>query len=481
MCDTLYCSLHNKGFPTKAFFGKNSDRHPAEAQSICIVARRQSSDSSSFGERQLPVPDAGLSFLLSKPSWMAGGEMGINEKGVAIGNEAVFSRFKRAKEGFLGMDMLRAALGSAATAKEALDFLCRFVESYDQGGNGAYRGSLYYDNSFIIADPKEAFILETAGRRWAWRAAEKWDAISNAYAIEEDYKRLDAQTRKEIAPVNERAACSDEADPGRKGSKESFKAHVENRFFLRFTKGELRRKLSLELLGRFYKDMDAPGEAAGREASSKEAAHKETTRRETADPAVTDGSAGSRSAVNSMAMDSMAVNRSPVLGFLDILRSHGARDPSRPGRLHMESLCIHPGGLPATATTASFAVDYRSEDSAIIWFTGTSTPCLSLYKPLLLYKGEFKILWTGYDYGEGAEKSESYWRRWKDWEDRSKKLKRAEDAAYAASLGQAQEALALIAEKALYDLEASKEGTSLPVLRQEAGAIISGWEKDLGL
>ncbi|MDX9826539.1 MAG: carcinine hydrolase/isopenicillin-N N-acyltransferase family protein [Spirochaetia bacterium] len=441
MCDTLYCALHNKGSPSKAFFGKNSDRHPAEAQTLCIVGRRQSADSSLLGERRFPLADAGLSFLLSKPSWMAGGEMGINEKGVAIGNEAVFSRFKKVKDGVLGMDILRFALGSSATAKEAVDFICRFVEAYDQGGNGAYRGSLYYDNSFIIADPSEAYVLETAGRRWAWRAAEKREAISNAYAIEEDYKRLDAQTRKEIAPVNERAACSDEADPGRKGSKESFKAHVEKRLFLRFTKGEIRRKLSLSLLDGFYKNLESPGEAA----------------------------------------EGAVAKPSPLLGFLDILRSHGEYDPSKPKRQHMESLCIHPGGLPATATTASFAVDYRGEDSAIIWFTGTSTPCLSLYKPLLLYKGEFKTLWTDYDYSEGAEGSEAYWRRWKDWEDRFKKHRRGEDKAYAAALAQAQEALALIAEKALYDLAASKESSSLPVLRQEAGAVLSGWEKDLGL
>jgi dipeptidase len=441
MCDTLYCSLRDKVTPSKAFFGKNSDRHPAEAQSVCIVGRRPPSESCLFGERRLPVPDSGLSFLLSKPSWIAGGEMGINEKGVAIGNEAVFSRFKRAKDGVLGMDILRAALGSATTAKEALDFICRFVEAYDQGGNGAYRGSLYYDNSFIITDPEEAYILETAGRRWAWRAAENRDAISNAYAIEEDYKRLDVQTRKEIAPVNERAACSDEADPGRKGSKESFKAHVENRFFLRFSKGETRRKLSLELLGGFYKGLDEADVIA----------------------------------------DAQVPARMPILDFLNILRSHGSYDPAKGGGRHMESLCVHPGGLPATATTASFAVDYRGDDAAIIWFTGTSTPCLSLYKPLLLSKGEFKILWPDYDYGEGAERSETYWRRWKGWEDRSKKLRRTPDEAYVASLGQAQEALAHIAEKALSDILSSRDSSSLPVLRQEAGAIISGWEKDLGL
>jgi hypothetical protein len=424
MCDTLYCAAAG------LFFGKNSDRQPDEPQSICIVPRRTPSESATLGGRSFPVSDAGLAFVLSKPSWMAGGEMGVNEKGVAIGNEAVFSRFKPAKDGVLGMDILRAALGASESAKAAVDFICAFVEKFDQGGNGSLRGSLYYDNSFIISDPHGAFILETAGRRWAWRAIEGRDAISNAYCIDEDYKRLDAQTRKEIAPVNERAACSDEADPGRKGEKESFKARMENRFYLKFSKGEERRALSLSLLDTFQAGV---GKAA------------------------------------------------PVLEFFDILRSHGPYDPHRPWKRHMESLCVHAGGIPASATTASFVVEYRGADSAIVWFTGTSYPCVSLYKPMLLVKGGFIPLWADYDYTEGADKSESYWRRWKKWLEISRASLRAKDDSFAAGRGQAQESLAMIANKALSDISALGDLASLPVLRQEAGAVIAGWEKDIGL
>ena len=446
MCDTLYFAAESKpGLPAASFFGKNSDRHPTEAQSVCLVRGRPASEQAVLGGRTFPVKDSGLSFLLSKPSWMAGGEMGINERGVAIGNEAVFSRFKPARDGVLGMDILRAALGASATAKEAVDFICCFVDKFDQGGNGALRGSLYYDNSFIVSDPQEAYIVETAGRRWAWRPIVGRDAISNAYSIEEDYKRLDAQTRKEIAPVNERAACSDEADPGRKGVKESFKAYVENRFYLRFSKGEARRALSLSLLGNL---------------ASKA------------------GAVGTGGAAADVALAGAA--KPPVLGFMDILRSHGSFDPRRPWSRHMESLCVHAGGIPASATTASLVVEYRGPESAVLWFTGTSSPCLSLYKPMLLVKGEFIPLWSGYDYAEGSEKSEAYWRRWKAWMDATRASLHSGNPAFISARDSAQASLAMIADRALGDIASLGDLSSLPVLRQEAGAVIAGWEKDCG-
>ncbi len=448
MCDTFYCAVGEaagKGVSADivfagSFFGKNSDRQPDEPQTLCVVPRRPASGQVVLGGKTFPLSDAGLAFTLSKPSWMAGGEMGLNEKGVAIGNEAVFSRYKPAKDGVLGMDILRAALGASSTAKEAVDFICAFVEKYEQGGNGALKGSLYYDNSFIIADPSSAYILETAGHRWAWRSIPRRDAISNAYCIEEDYKRLDVATRKAISPVNERAACSDEADPGRKGEKESFKAYVENRFYLRFTRGEQRRALSLSMLGAF----------------------------------------GTKLAQAAAPGTSTAPAAPAVLDFFNILRSHGPFDPAHPLARHMESLCVHSGVFPASATTASMVVEYRSPEAAVLWFTGTSYPCVSLYKPLLLVKGEFIPLWAGYDYAEGSAKAEDYWRRWKVWLAKSHNFLRSGDPAFVKGRDQAQESLAMIAHKALDDMAATGDLSSLPVLRQEAGAVIAGWEKDSG-
>jgi hypothetical protein len=190
---------------------------------------------------------------------MAGGEMGINEKGLAIGNEAVFSRFKRAKNGILGMDILRSALGSATTAKEALDFICRFVETYDQGGNGAYRGSLYYDNSFIIADPSEAYILETAGASLGPGGRGKAGRYFQRLRDREDYKAPgcpDPQGNRAGQREGRLFRRSRSRAQGQQGVVQGARG---KRFFLRFTKGELRRKLSLKLLGGFCTELDNSG------------------------------------------------------------------------------------------------------------------------------------------------------------------------------------------------------------------------------
>lgn len=422
MCDTLYAgpSAVTGG---RAWFAKNSDRHPTEPQALCLVPRREPSQETVVGSKAFPIADKGFAYALSKPSWIAGGEAGVNERGLAIGNEAVFSRWKAAKDGILGMDILRAALASCGTANEALDFIKCYIEEHDQGGNGAYRGSLYYDNSFIISGFDGAFVLETAGRRWAWRAIDGIENISNAYCIDTDYKRLDTQTRKEIAPVNERAACSDEADPGRKGQKESWKAHVENRLYLRFTRGEDRR-------------------AAIRSAL-------ETAREDIGLPAV-----------------------------FGALRSHGTWDHSK--TTHMVSPCVHEGGFPVNnATTASLAFEYRGETSptaGILWFTGTSYPCISLYKPILLAKGAFVALWTDYSYGENEAEAYAYWTRQRDWIKETRAGELSLDTEFAARRDEYQMALVQIAEHAAAAPENEK---SLAECRAELGAKVVDWHRSL--
>jgi secernin len=323
------------------------------------------------------------------------------------------------------MDILRAALASSENAKAAVDFICRFTEGNAQGGNGAYKGHLVYNNSYIVASSSEAYVVETAGHRWAWREIHGIGSISNAYSIEEDYTRLDPQTRKEIAPVNEQAACSDEADAGRKGHKESWRAHVESRFYLLFTRGDIRKAAS-------YAALEA---ARGR------------------------------------------IDASTIFG---ILRSHGAYDLNRPRRRNMESLCIHPGAFPVdSATTASFAVEYLPDDGdasrAILWFTATAYPCLSIYKPILLDRGRFIPLWRGYEYAEDSEAAREHWERQNRWMRATRAHAFSKDSGFAARRDEAQARIVEAAAQAAAgaDVETARSAVDGAVTAWYAGLV--GW------
>ena len=100
MCDTIV-ALGPATQDGSTLFGKNSDREPDEAQNIVIVPRRQYKSGETVKCTYISIPQAAETcrVLLSQPFWMFGAEMGANEFGVMIGNEAIFTREKPDKAG----------------------------------------------------------------------------------------------------------------------------------------------------------------------------------------------------------------------------------------------------------------------------------------------------------------------------------------------------------------------------------------------
>jgi dipeptidase len=169
-------------------FAKNSDRDPYEAQNLVVVPASNctAGDPLKCTYVEVEQVDHTHEVFLCQPYWMWGAEMGANEHGLVIGNEALFTRVPVPKVGLLGMDILRLALERTKETKEALDCITGLLQKYGQGGNCSQTHGMYYQNSFLIGDGKTAYVLETIGKEWAAKKVETTYAISNCITLGSD-------------------------------------------------------------------------------------------------------------------------------------------------------------------------------------------------------------------------------------------------------------------------------------------------------
>uniref|UniRef100_A0A8C5Q6W3 Secernin-2 n=1 Tax=Leptobrachium leishanense TaxID=445787 RepID=A0A8C5Q6W3_9ANUR len=191
-CD-CFVSLPPASLTPIVIFGKNSDRPYEEVQEVVYFPRATNAPGSKVTCTFLEVeqtPET-LAVILSRPAWMWGAEMGANEMGVCIGNEAVWTKEPVAEgEALLGMDYVRLALERAASAQDAVQVITDLLSRYGQGGSCREQPEPFvYQNTFLLCDRIEAYILETAGPYWAAeRIREGARNISNQLSVGEPWK-----------------------------------------------------------------------------------------------------------------------------------------------------------------------------------------------------------------------------------------------------------------------------------------------------
>jgi secernin len=203
MCDT-WVALRDTTAKQQVIFAKNSDRPIFDCQPLMLYPRQQWPAGTQIQLEYIQLPQLSQTYatLGSSPYWAWGYEQGINEHRVAIGNEAIYTKtFKQQSRdyqaggqvhfGLLGMDLIRLALERSRTAQQAVAIMGELIEQYGQFGSAIPTKSHIeggYDNSFIIADPSEAWVLEAVGKRWvAQRFTKGYSSISNQLSIRQKW------------------------------------------------------------------------------------------------------------------------------------------------------------------------------------------------------------------------------------------------------------------------------------------------------
>ncbi len=202
-------------------FAKNSDRDANEAQLLEWMPARRPEPGSRLRCTWIDIPQVAATHavLLSRPWWMWGAEMGANEWGVVIGNEAVFTNQPQGEPALLGMDLLRLALERAATASEAVSVIVELLERHGQGGGCSHeRPGFTYHNSYLVADPKGAIVLETAGTNWATEDVKQGArSISNGLTIAPFAARYTDRLRERVNGCHLRRARTEAAARSSRG------------------------------------------------------------------------------------------------------------------------------------------------------------------------------------------------------------------------------------------------------------------------
>ncbi len=241
MCDTMVAmpSVTKNG---AMLFAKNSDRAANEPHLVVRYAAKDYdlADNPTVRLTYVSIPQVAHTHevVLLKPDWIWGAEMGFNEFGLNIGNEAVFTREKKGKRSLIGMDLLRLALERAKTASEAMQLIIDLLGKYGQGGNCGYDHEFHYHNSFLIADDAEAYVLETAGAYYAAKKVTDFYAISNCLSIEDDYDIIHPDAINNAIKMRRHKT----------GTPFSFAASYSDKIFTHFAKARNRRCQAIEKL-----------------------------------------------------------------------------------------------------------------------------------------------------------------------------------------------------------------------------------------
>ena len=161
MCDT-FVALGRATRSGGVLFAKSADCEVNEANALVRIPRARHIPGETVRLTHLVIPQAEETFdlVLTKAFWTYGCELGVNEFGLCMGEEAVFTtEMAEDRDGIIGPDLMRIGLERARTCREAISVMTGLLETYGQGGSAELKGNSHFDSSYLMSDTSEAFIL----------------------------------------------------------------------------------------------------------------------------------------------------------------------------------------------------------------------------------------------------------------------------------------------------------------------------------
>jgi hypothetical protein len=183
-CD-LVTALGPATVPGHSLLGVNYFGLGADQGGLCLLAARVHAPGEKVAHPRMQIPE--VRHTARVLGWQAPGAWGLkfgaNEHQLAAGSCRWKSRFNQAASGFEGADLVRLTLERAMSARHGVEVLSELIERHGQS-------TATDDHIFLLADPREAFVVEAAGTHWGLLECQQTRAVCDVALIRQDWQRL---------------------------------------------------------------------------------------------------------------------------------------------------------------------------------------------------------------------------------------------------------------------------------------------------
>jgi secernin len=191
MASDMAVALARATLDRHTYFAHNSNRPRGEEPALVRTVGRDHAPGEKVRATHLLLPQVRHTYgvLAGRAGNVPGYQHGVNEKSVAAGCTPIRTRLLNDGPCLTGPDLVQLALERAATALQAVEVVTDLIGRYGQGpfvGEGEENP----DSAILIADCREAHVLEATGRHWALATIGSVRAVSNACFLHQDWDRI---------------------------------------------------------------------------------------------------------------------------------------------------------------------------------------------------------------------------------------------------------------------------------------------------